>query len=293
MDKDRSPLSKTHDDVPSLAAFPVVMALIVLIVVLVILNNLWHQLYLFILFMILMPLALSLISGLIKGILFRNWDTLQVALMIVRGNFLYENNAGIKQAGYTILSRIFWEQPQTLAANFVMQLLNTMWLVAKANNWNGALVLQVSLFNGSGLALGSYLLIDLAKSPPFELEHIDDRTVPEKILLRHEYGHLLQSRVAGPLYLFKYGIPSLVMQGWTEADADLRSDKKLMKTAQFMPVFTNYRQAPVFKNPRWWEYLLPLIASIAGYYLNSHYGIVGGLFIAAAIITLLNLKRAV
>lgn len=292
MGKEKLPLNNQPTDVPSTRAVPVIIGLSALIFFMMMLNRLWPQLYSFLLFITMAPLVLSVISGLIKGLALGKWDTLFIAFRIVEGNFLFEKETGVKKPILVVLSRLFWEQPQTIAANFCMHLLNALWLLVNAGQWKNALVLQASLFNGSGLTLGSFILIDLAKAGPFTLDAMDDRTMPFKILVRHEYGHLLQSSIAGPLYLFKYGIPSLVLQGWTEADADLRSDKKLMKTAQFMPVFTNYRQPALFKNPRWWEYLLPVAGAVGGYLLNNRYGIAGGLFIAAALITLLNLKRA-
>ncbi|MEX0595807.1 MAG: hypothetical protein WD512_04835, partial [Candidatus Paceibacterota bacterium] len=75
------------------------------------------------------------------------------------------------------------------------------------------------------------------------------------------YGHYLQSQVAGPLFITKYGLPSLATgysfgyQGyhddlWIEKDADERaeaffSDNKTYKAKNFKST-----------NPQWHEYSL-------------------------------------
>lgn len=51
---------------------------------------------------------------------------------------------------------------------------------------------------------------------------------PNDMLFQHEYGHVLQSRTSGFMYLPKYGIPSLFSTGkhslyWTETDANARA----------------------------------------------------------------------
>ena len=53
-----------------------------------------------------------------------------------------------------------------------------------------------NLFN-SGISLGSYIIFD----GRIEISETD---------VLHEYGHQLQSRMLGPLYLLIVGIPSLI-----------------------------------------------------------------------------------
>lgn len=44
-------------------------------------------------------------------------------------------------------------------------------------------------------------------------------------MFAHEFGHTYQSRIAGPLYLSKYGLPSAIYQDKAEKDANYRAFK--------------------------------------------------------------------
>jgi len=237
------------------------------------------------------PLIVSLLSGLIRGILFRKWDTLHFAIEIFRGNFIYEEGKQPADAILTILSRLYWQQPQTLMGNVAMHVLNSVWLIRKTDRYRDILVLQGSFLNGGGIALGSFIMIDLLNAPVVEVMPIDDRSNAVRILIRHEYGHYLQSIVSGPLYIFKYGLPSIITQGWTETDADFRSDKDLLLKEQIMPVFSNHRNLSKPVNPHWWEFLIIVITGTAGGWLNQFHGAFGGLIIGSVIITALNMKK--
>ena len=84
-----------------------------------------------------------------------------------------------------------WGAPQTLAGLCI-------WLWGRWHGWprqryNGA---AVSAWGGdAGLSLGLFMFV-----PALE----------EKRLLRHEYGHCLQSLLLGPLYLPVIAVPSML-----------------------------------------------------------------------------------
>jgi hypothetical protein len=237
------------------------------------------------------PLMFSFGSGLMKGILFREWDTLIFAVKITNGNFIYEKNHN--KGFLTIISRLFWEQPQTFLGNFGMHLLNSVWLIKRVDTYKRALVCQGSFLNGGGIALGSFIMIDLLDDPVVEILPMDDRKVAERILIRHEYGHLLQSISSGPLYIFKYGIPSIITQKWTEVDADMRSDNELLLTEHIMPIFNNHRYQTKAINPKWWEYLITPAIIAGGFYYNDLSGALGGALLSTILITALNIKHPV
>lgn len=239
------------------------------------------------------PTAISFLSGILRGILFRNWNTLKFAYMIVYGNFIFEKHKTFPIGIKTILSRLFWEQPQTFMGNFGMHLLNSVWLIFAVDKYKRALVCQGYFLNGGGIALGSFIIIDLQKSPVINIHPIDERSVPERILIRHEYGHLLQSIASGPLYIFKYGIPSILTQGWTEKDADYRSDRELLLTEQILPVFSNHRSQRRVIDPRWWEFVMMVVLIVGGWQINDTNGATGGALIATMAVTALNLKKPV
>lgn len=239
------------------------------------------------------PAVISLTSGLIKGLFFGNWDTFFFAIKIFLGNFIYEKNRNFPSGIITILSRLIWEQPQTFLGNFGMHIMNSVWLVKRIDTYKKALICQGYFLNGGGIALGSFIMIDLHKSAVVNIFPMDDRARAEKILIRHEYGHLLQSQASGPLYIFKYGISSVIMQGWTEDDADLRSDRELLITEQIMPVFGSHRNQKQPFNPRWWEFMIIPVMVFAGSQINGLHGITGGILISTMLISLLNLKKPV
>lgn len=248
-----------------------------------------QALLLLLLWLMFFPLVFSFGSGLIKGIFFKEWDTLIFAVKITNGNFIYEKDH--HKGLLTIISRIFWEQPQTFLGNFGMHLLNSVWLIKRVDTYKRALVCQGSFLNGGGIALGSFIMIDLQDAPVVEILPMDDRKVAERILIRHEYGHLLQSISSGPLYIFKYGIPSIITQKWTEVDADMRSDNELLLKEHIMPIFNNHRNQIKAINPKWWEFLIMPAIIAGGFYYNDLSGALGGALLSTILITALNIKH--
>jgi hypothetical protein len=262
----------------------------------IIIAALWFQAQPFVvmlLWLFFIPTVISFLSGLVRGLLFKEWSTLKFAYMIVYGNFIFEKHKTFPNGIKTILSRLFWEQPQTFMGNFGMHLLNSVWLIFAVDTYKRALVCQGYFLNGGGIALGSFIMIDLQKSPVVNINPMDERSVPERVLIRHEYGHLLQSISSGPLYIFKYGIPSILTQGWTEVDADYRSDRELLLTEQILPVFNNHRSQTKSISPRWWEFVMLAVLITGGWLMNNTNGAVGGALIATMAITALNLRKPV
>lgn len=243
------------------------------------------------LWLFIFPFLISLVSGLLRALIFSRFDTLRFAILIFKSNFHFEwgqnNTHGLK----VILSRLLWEQPQTMLGNIGLQALNAVWLIRRVDYWKDTMVCQGSFINGGGIAFGSLMMVDLLSNPTVDILPIDDRTVAERILIRHEYGHYLQSKASGPLFIFKYGIPSIITQGWTEKDADFRSDKDLLINEKIMPVFSNHRNLSSPSNPGWWEYILVLAFIAGGYITNQLHGAIGGLLISSIAIVAINLKR--
>jgi hypothetical protein len=243
------------------------------------------------LWLLFLPMLLSIVSGLFRGLICRRWETLRFAFQIFGGNLIIKSNSRLAEGIMTVVSRVIWEQPQTLMGNFGMHVLNIVWLLKRVDVWKHTLVCQGTFLNGGGIALGSYIMIDIQDAPVINIFPMDERVVPEKVLIRHEYGHSLQSIASGPLYIFKYGIPSILMQGWTESDADFRSDRELLKSEQIMPVFTSTRKIEGVISPSWWEFSIAPILMTAGWFVNQVDGLIGGILFSTVIITLINLKK--
>ncbi|MDR3060022.1 MAG: hypothetical protein LBU84_18025 [Prevotella sp.] len=57
-------------------------------------------------------------------------------------------------------------------------------------------------------------------------------------LFAHEYGHTYQSRIMGPMYLFRVGLPSIINNnGMTEYDATRRGSFNLGMTINYPTLF--------------------------------------------------------
>lgn len=89
-----------------------------------------------------------------------------------------------------------WEILQNLVAKFVMLISKakplTTYKDAKVYTW---------IFGG-GMSLGEHIFVDLKTYDPNKKSH--------RNYIQHEYGHTVQSKMLGPLYLFVIGLPSLI-----------------------------------------------------------------------------------
>lgn len=94
-----------------------------------------------------------------------------------------------------------WQMPQNLAGLAVVLITG-----AKPYSLNGLTVHAAPLF-GSGVSLGRYIIIDRT-----HFNSVVNGAFPAETLVRrvmHEYGHCLQSRRYGWLYLLAIGLPSI------------------------------------------------------------------------------------
>jgi hypothetical protein len=162
--------------------------------------------------------------------------------------------------GSAITRRFTWELPQTLLglgaaawAIVVMQVQQVAWR-------DGAVVIQgwrKQRFWG-GISFGTVILGD---------ERI--AAVLHNSLYMHEFGHVLQSRASGPLYLLKYGFPSVLSvrgrgihkQHPVEQDANLRAYRYFSQQPGFLHWDHAFNPLPAIAKPlpiTWWEYMPPI-----------------------------------
>lgn len=95
-------------------------------------------------------------------------------------------------AAWKIFKRVFlflWCLPQNLLGLIV--LIFTKFQRAKTERYGETFVTRWKY--GSGVSLGCFIFVS---------EHASDNT------LKHEYGHYLDGKCLGPLYLFVIGLPS-------------------------------------------------------------------------------------
>ena len=90
-----------------------------------------------------------------------------------------------------------WQLPQIIVGSFVK-------LFSGAKYYHHFRESYVYSWNQNGLSLSKYFIF-----VPFDKD--DDPYAPRvQQYIRHEYGHAIQSKYLGPIYLFVIGIPSLV-----------------------------------------------------------------------------------
>jgi len=157
----------------------------------------------------------------------------------------------------TVLRRHTWEALQTWVGFWVATLALVLFPVRKIERAFGAIVLEVDTgkpFWG-GICFGTVILGD---------QRIGARI--NNHLFMHEFGHSLQSRLSGPLYLFKYGLPSVFSARRkgrhafhpVEQDANRRAEAFFAPLAGFEP-WPNYYN-PILQESclmplRWWEFV--------------------------------------
>lgn len=85
-----------------------------------------------------------------------------------------------------------WQLPQEIIGSFLVLILK-----GKQTKYGIIGIYTVPNLCHSGISLGDYIIFD-------------NRIEVSETDVLHEYGHQLQSRMLGPLYLLIVGIPSLI-----------------------------------------------------------------------------------
>ena len=99
------------------------------------------------------------------------------------------------------LLRFTWELPQTLFGASYTLLILLFCKIYEMQIYDGVMVIRCRIGHDywGGICFGSIILGDSRIKAEIN-----------NALFMHEFGHVLQSRQVGPIYLFKYGIPSLL-----------------------------------------------------------------------------------
>jgi len=103
----------------------------------------------------------------------------------------------------------FWQLPQHLLA--VVLLLIYRRHIVETRLHNTSIVYICDKFMSSGISLGNFIFIT---------ERILEY---DKNVIKHEYGHSIQSYIFGWLYLLIIGIPSMINNLRSRTDNDIRS----------------------------------------------------------------------
>lgn len=96
---------------------------------------------------------------------------------------------------------IIWQLPQEIIGG-IMYLIMPKTAVQKVQ---GAIVSYCPWMRG-GVTIGSFIFVD-------ETYYKEKYLLYKKRIVKHEWGHTIQSKLLGLLYLFIIGIPSLIHAG--------------------------------------------------------------------------------
>lgn len=243
------------------------------------------------LWIFLLPFIISLLTGVFYYLINRNNKILHNSIAIFTANFYIEADKSILQGIKQVLRRQIWEQPQTLIGHGIGQVLNSTGFITGVALSDGIAVLSGNIPLANGVCFGSYIMVTSRYSGTDTHLDVSERNSYMMVLIRHELGHTIQSRFSGPLYLFKYGIPSAMSQGWTEKDAEFRSDRYLLINYGLPPVFSSYQKDHRPANAGTAAYLLMLIVMIWGAFWGATAGFFGAYLFVAGIIALFNLGK--
>ncbi len=130
-----------------------------------------------------------------------SWSPTNKAWKIDIGSFKTDPNRNFWGRSFQLISRWTWELPQTALGKGYSHLRNMTGNVDDVSYYGGATLVNKNDKSGDewGLTLGSYINSKNMEADPYR-----------DPVFRHEYGHTLQSRLVGPLYLTSVGLPSLI-----------------------------------------------------------------------------------
>ena len=177
----------------------------------------------------------------------QNWyqsakNKVHISLALWKGLFLTDKSQNAWVRTIQFISRFTWELPQMLIGLSIALLLNWTNRVKSVLYKNGTTSLKLSGHFG-GMSLSPFIIGD-EQIQKEESNH----------LFQHEFGHVIQSRIWGPLYLFVIGIPSVIsashnsyskhMHKWQEQDANKKALKYFTKK-QLTNFSWNYDMNPI------------------------------------------------
>lgn len=176
---------------------------------------------------------------------------------IVAGLFIPNRHYSVTQKLLQLVSRFSWEIIQT-GIGLMAVLFYTFAAKAKKVYFSNGVTVVQSNSNFGGFTLGPYIVGNAKISGN-----------PCQRLFQHEYGHYLQSMISGPVYLFKYALPSVISSYRydfyghcihpVEQDANIRAkmywDKYYEQTyiwdADYNPIYKELE--PAFM--KWYDFL--------------------------------------
>lgn len=230
----------------------------------------------------------ALVSGLVTG----NWAALRQALNIIFTSFYADPDKPLLKSVLNAGSRLIWQQPQSLLGHCYSMSLCALGLIRKSDRFEETLMIRSKLLHSRGVSLGIFLFADSPDNSDISAElNLANGSSEVVRTLRHELGHYLQSKKCGWLYLFKIGIPSYIMQGWTESDADRLSDNYLMHNYGVAPILSGKSRNMAIMRCMAIEKILFIALIVAGSIYSGSYGCTGAFLAGGGLVAALNLKQ--
>lgn len=239
----------------------------------------------------LLPLFWGLLSGVFHLLTGKGSTVLKNSVAIFFGNYYLDSDRSEVSGIWQMLSRQVWEQPQTFIGNLLGQVLNSFGFISHVQHMSGTTLIHGRIPLASGVAYGSFILVTHKNTNLGKEIDISDQQAFPSLLIRHELGHTRQSRCSGPFYLWKYGVPSAVNQGWTEKDAEARSDKWLLHNYGIAPAFKSYPQNYKPLRSCTPGFLFAFVFMVFGIIWGDLAGLTGAYLLILGIFTLLNLGK--
>jgi hypothetical protein len=188
---------------------------------------------------------------------FDNWLKMEFQpFNSILGTFRYDQSANWVEWPLQVLHNLTGgEFLQDYLGNGLGHYLNISGKVDASGYYQGRLVMRTddNTLNNA-ISLGHYVLGDnIALNP-------DDSKGHDLDLLAHEFGHTYQSRIMGPLYLFRIGLASVINNnGSIESDATRRGsfnlDITIENTKRFPSGTSTYKWYEFLGAPVLWPFM--------------------------------------
>jgi hypothetical protein len=118
------------------------------------------------------------------------------------GNFYLDENSSFFGGVYQGISRHTWEMLQTFGGHLLSQVTNSIGITEKVEYWGGA-TFSTNTKHFMAVTVGNYINVKTDSYTDFNSYILTYQTA------LHEYGHYIDSRIWGPLYLTVVGYESL------------------------------------------------------------------------------------
>ena len=149
----------------------------------------------------------------------KGWEFSNTA-KTVGGLFALDLNQSILAMSWQLLSRFTWELPQTALGLGLGILASELGIVDNVDYFKGATLIRYGIDIKGAFTVGSFIA---GNNLYLTKKELNERGLEGRPLLRHEYGHVIQSRLVGLFYLPFIALPSIIDSALDPKNHDTRS----------------------------------------------------------------------